>query len=54
MKLIVGNIDPRHVRIIEAMATRTDELLRKTASVASKEKPLVVMETRPVVYYGCR
>ena len=53
MKLIVAAIDPRHSRIVAAMTSRQDELLPKTAAV-SKDKPLVVMETRRVECFGCR
>lgn len=53
MKIVVGNIDPRHSRIVAAMTSRQDELLPKTAAV-SKDKPLVVMETRKVMHFGCR
>lgn len=45
MKTIKGTIDPRHGRIIKAMACRDCVLLPKTAS-AQAGKPLVVLEVR--------
>lgn len=50
---IKGSIDPNHCQIVQAMRDRDDVLLPKTMA-AAKEKPLVVMEVRRVMHFGCR
>lgn len=50
MQLIVGSIDPRHNRIVQAMIDRKDVLLPKTS--AKEGKPLVILETRQAIRYG--
>lgn len=53
MKMIVCSIDPRHHNVLTAVTTGNKEILPKTVA-KQKEKPLVVIEVRNVISYGCR
>ena len=46
MKTIKGTIDPRHARIVNAMAASTGIFVLPKTMAASTGKPLVVLEVR--------